>query len=404
MIASNMKFRVRYLFALPIILNFCLILLHLDFIYIRSVNENISLNTRFTSCLKHKSLFNKTRSSHTLMDFEYGTSKDYLIKADKEKVILLYNIQRHVFKFNKQGTVETEMCQYDNCRIIEDKTKILKADAVIFNVGSRNERMGSDPPVQSELRNPNQIWIFTSLDPPVDYLNRDYEALSWQNTMNWSSLYRLDSDIPRPFGSLRTHPSPPNIDYESVYNNKTKNALWIVRQCQSASLRRQYVNEMMKHGFDVDILGICGVDGEPVSEEMLEEILPSYKFYLGFEASLCSDFITRRFFGYYNYNLIIVARGGENYRQLLPTETYINTADFDNIPTLVEYLKTLGNDKESYIKLLRKKNQYYSIMYEPENNMCELCKRLNNISQYAKSYGSIADFLNREQCQRPVDL
>lgn len=404
MLANNTRFRVRYLFALPVILNFCLILFLLDFIYVRSVNEKLALKTRNTSCLKHTSLFNKRRSNQTLMDFEYGTSKDYFIKTEKEKVILLYNIQRRVFTFHKQGTVETDTCKYNNCRIIQDKAKILEADAVIFNAGLRTERMGSDPPVQRELRNPNQIWIFTSLEPPVDYLNRDYETLSWQNTMNWSSLYRLDSDIPRPFGTLKTYPSPPNIDYESVYNNKTKNALWLVRQCQSASARRQYVNEMIKHGFNVDILGLCGVDGEAVSEEMLEEIIPLYKFYLGFEASLCNDFITRRFFGFYTYNWIIVARGGANYRQLLPTETYINTADFDNIATLVAYLKTLGNDKEAYINLLRRKTQYYSVMYEPDSNMCEICKRLNNISQYAKSYGSIADFLNRGQCQRPVDL
>jgi hypothetical protein len=80
--------------------------------------------------------------------------------------------------------------------------------------------------------------------------------------MNWSCNYRLDSDIPIPYGALFRQKMNLQIDYLSIYNRKETNAVWFVSHCQESSERRFYANEMIRYGFDIDILGGCGPDGQ----------------------------------------------------------------------------------------------------------------------------------------------
>ena len=294
-------------------------------------------------------------------------------------------------------------CECKNCIISHNKSKLLTADAVIFYIGIRNERMGKYPPVHYKNRNPNQAWIFTSAEPPEHYYNIDYKSPFWRNTMNWSCLYRLDSDIPNPYGYLIRSDEFNMLDYESMYDKKTRNALWIVSHCHVASARRKFILEMISNGFDVDILGSCSQDGQKVDGDKLLQIVSSYKFYLAFENSLCVDYITEKYFNYYNFSWILIVRGGANYNYLLPKDTYINTADFQNNSMLVQYLLELGNDRSRYMNYLKNKNKYISIRW-PGNMHCEICRRLNNINQFRKSYADLDTYLNKKQCDRPKDL
>jgi hypothetical protein len=107
--------------------------------------------------------------------------------------------------------------------------------------------------------------------------------------MNWSSLYQLDSDIP--YGALITQRNEVKMGYESAFNVKIKTALWFVSNCQVSSEKRLYVNEMIRYGFDIDILGGCGPDGRRTKFELT---ILMYKFYLAFENSLCNDYITEK--------------------------------------------------------------------------------------------------------------
>ncbi|KAH3854293.1 hypothetical protein DPMN_096830 [Dreissena polymorpha] len=47
----------------------------------------------------------------------------------------------------------------------------------------------------------------------------------------------------------------------------------------------------------------------------------------------------------YNHDLVLVVRGDVDYRRLIPTNTYINKANFSSVQKLVEFLNTLGNDQ-----------------------------------------------------------
>ena len=318
------------------------------------------------------------------------------------KIILFFNEPMYM-KGNYRRDAVYKDCECKNCIISHNKSKLKIADAVIFYIGIRNERMGKQPPLNTSNRNSNQVWIFTSVEPPEHYYNTDFKSEAWQKTMNWSCLYRLDSDIPNPYGYLITSLEFDKRDYEYIYNEKTRNAIWIVSHCQVASSRRQYVLEMIENGFDVDIFGGCGSDGSKIDAAELQKVIPLYKYFLAFENSICVDYISEKFFNNYNYSWIVVVRGGADYNKLLPVDTFINTANFKNVSILVQYLTKLGNDRSRYVNFLKNKNKYISIRW-PGNKHCEICRRLNNLTKFNKTYADLESYLTKDQCFRPNDL
>ncbi|XP_045199002.2 alpha-(1,3)-fucosyltransferase fut-5-like [Mercenaria mercenaria] len=339
---------------------------------------------------------------HSLLDpkEQFDTPIKKFGEKEKRKVILLFNKQSFENEISTNEKYKT--CEYNNCWITSNKSHLHTADALLFEICASG--MGTKPPIDTTERSPNQAWIFKCGETPIHHIYGDYKSSAWHNTMNWSISYRLDSDMPHPYGYLKTRTVPRILDYESIYESKTKTALWVVSNCRVQSARDLYVKELMKHGVDVDIYGRCGPHNR-IDKETLEQIIPKYKFYLGFENSLCNDYITEKFFVYYDYNLIVVVRGGADYDRLLPTKTYINTAHFPNVSHLAEYLLKLGSDKERYIELLRSKDRYEEkYEYGHKQSICELCRRLNNVSKFKKTYYNIRDFLENGQCKMPTDV
>ena len=109
--------------------------------------------------------------------------------------------------------------------------------------------------------------------------------MSLVDFFNWTMTYRLDSDVPRPYGWVeptnRTSRSLPPRSCEKykwrTYNeaefarslpNQTKEfkqlakrpklVAWIVSHCRTRSSRETYVKELQKH-INVDVMGGCGM-------------------------------------------------------------------------------------------------------------------------------------------------
>ncbi|XP_045206807.2 4-galactosyl-N-acetylglucosaminide 3-alpha-L-fucosyltransferase FUT6-like [Mercenaria mercenaria] len=319
---------------------------------------------------------------------------------EKLKVILLFN--KPGFENETTTNEKFKTCEYNNCRMTSNKRLLNTADAILFDIC--NSDMGTEPPIDKQSRNPNQAWIFKCGETPIHHWFDDYKSNAWHNTMNWSISYRIDSDMPHPYGYLKTRTFPRQFDYESIYRSKTKTALWVVSNCNTQSARDQYVAELQRYGVDVDVYGKCG-SNENIDNETLNRIIPKYKFYLGFENSLCNDYITEKFFFYYDFNWIVVVQGGADYDRLLPTKSYINTAHFSNVSLLADYLLNLGNDKDRYIDFLRKKDRYeQKYEYGHKYSICEMCRRLNKVSAFRKTYNNIQDYLENGQCRMPTDV
>ena len=129
-----------------------------------------------------------------------------------------------------------------------------------------------------------------------------------------------------------------------------------------------------------------------------------YRFYLSFENSMCSDYVTEKFFRYFPLDTILLVRGGADYKKLVPQNTYINTADFDTFSELVEYLKYVGSNEKLYIEYLRRKDVYssYGEIIDNDISYCALCRKLNHADYHRKTYASIPRYQN--DCYIPNDI
>lgn len=157
--------------------------------------------------------------------------------------------------------------------------------------------------------------------------------------------------------------------------------------------------------FQIDIYGKCG-DGNFSTQQNLKDIIsPNYLFYLSFENSLCTDYVTEKFFRYFEWDVVLVVRGGADYERLLPSDTYIDASNFSSAKALSAFLLDIARSEELYTEYLAKKDRYKVIHY-PGNKIawCNICSRLNNLGHYQKTYSDHVAYLNLYMCRAPADL
>ena len=311
--------------------------------------------------------------------------------------ILWYNLPKwiHLEKLNKLW----RRCTVSNCEHTSNKSLIKESSAVVFCTSIPG--LSGVPPLQPSERPDKQVWVLFGLESPATQkVQYDGYIPTWSNSINWSMSYRLDTDIVMPYGYLETRTEPVELNYSEIFRQKTKLAAWIVSKCRTPGRREEFVKKLTQHGLPVDIYGRCGTQFKDDPHILVNR----YKFYLSFENSLCSDYVTEKFFKYYHYNTILVVRGGADYKRLLPTGTYIDTARFKSIEDLVNYLKYIGNSEALYTEYLRRKDKYKSIGNIKDTHLpyCTLCDKLNNMGAHRKIFESVPTYL--ETCYPPNDI
>ena len=293
-----------------------------------------------------------------------------------------------------------KICHYNNCEHTDDKKALRNSSAIIYCITEGG--LSQNPPLRPSERPANQVWIYFGLESPATQEQYIRGLIPpWKNSLNWSMSYRLDSDIAMPYGYLKTRQIVRKRNFTDIFRRKTKWAAWLVSKCTTPSMRDRFVEKLRKYGLPVDIYGYCG---KPLKTNLTELLNNQYKFYLSFENSMCVDYITEKFFKYFNYDTILVVRGGADYKKLLPRNTFIDTAEFKSFKHLVDYIKDVGNNQTLYTTYLQHKDRYTPIDLLDDNNFtyCALCAKLNNKDIYRKSYQHIPR--NLDNCYTPGDI
>jgi alpha-1,3-fucosyltransferase 10 len=84
-------------------------------------------------------------------------------------------------------------------------------------------------------------------------------------------------------------------------------------------------------------------------QETKLEVIRSYKFCLGFENSVCPDYVTEKFFEPFLAGTVPVYRGAPNVEDFAPgPHSFINADDFAGPRELAEYLTYLDHDDAAY--------------------------------------------------------
>lgn len=167
----------------------------------------------------------------------------------------------------------SKKCPIHNCELTSDRCRLEEADAIFFHWADLD--LDDLPP----FRSPNQFWILQNLEARYG----DSKTARKDIFFNWTSSYRLDSDIFTPYGRIVKRK---NLIERSKVNlkKKTKSIAWIVSNCRTNSRRGRYVRDLAEF-IDVDVYGLCGtLDCMPVkSDYCFAKIAAEYKFYLSFE-------------------------------------------------------------------------------------------------------------------------
>ncbi|XP_050401960.2 glycoprotein 3-alpha-L-fucosyltransferase A-like, partial [Patella vulgata] len=194
-------------------------------------------------------------------------------------------------------------CEIKTCRVRNGWDYFNTSDAVVF--------YAVDLPLKTPPKriNRHQIWVVSGWESPHHTRCHVFSNPEWRNQINWTMTYRLDSDIPVPYGIVKKTENKFNKNYSAIMKSKKKMVAWVVSNCRTPAKRWKYV-EQLKEIVPVDVFGKC-VSATPT--DIFEMINKTYKFYLAFENSLCKDYITEKFFRRQNLDVVLITRGIGNY-------------------------------------------------------------------------------------------
>lgn len=286
-----------------------------------------------------------------------------------------------------------DKCECNNCKMTFDKCDFPKSHAVLFHLPTLSVKA-----IPAKI--PGQVWILLNYEPP----ERSRVNLNkWRNMFNWTWSYRRDSDFSFPyFDVVPIKNAPQNRNFSGILEKKSKMAAWFVSHCNTESKREKYIQEMQKY-VDIDVYGKCGPLKCPYDGAKCYDMINTvYNFYMGFENSLCTDYVTEKAFAYMSLNTVLVLRGGYLKDFFLPPNSYIDTNKFSSVQKLTSYLQSVSKNNTEYEKYLNWKN-YYEITRDGSRGLCSMCKRLQETPKYIRVYGDIQKWATTKEGQYICD-
>ena len=299
-------------------------------------------------------------------------------------------------------------CNYDNCQVTYDKSQYTSADVILYHC---RDDIGGWPASRPQ----DQLYGVFCLESSVYSTMERYE-----NRLNITLSYRRDSDVFTPY-----HHIVPRHDIITSEHNVTSDEalgvpsiplsdrphdiVWPVSHCRTGGKREVYAKELGKY-MSVDIFGACGTRNCPRNTAVSPPVDPqceatfkhNYKFYLSFENSYCTDYITEKFFRAYWMELIPIVFGRTDYKKYYPPHSFIDIRDYRSPKILAKYLKYLSKNETAFNEYFAWKKTYMaSRAYWFESIYCGLCDIMNN-KDYSKTYPNLQAWWANENCDDDI--
>ena len=309
--------------------------------------------------------------------------------------------------------------------------------------------------------NADQVWIMWNDEAtPVKAAFNDLSPL-----FNWTMSYKTNAEVYEgaygfvtPAAAAKAHISPAAITSTKLavlhehFARRQNAALWFVSNC-AAVKRIQQVLELSRF-YPVHIYGRCdplqalgmsesqaaseypylrlrtdvvvdgggggGGGGDLVAaavvaaapkrcaagSECEARLFASFKYFLAFENTNCTDYITEKLWRTLGKSMIPVLMQPDvaSYRRMrLPAAAFIHVGSETlggDMKRVGAYLRRVDADFDAYFSHVKWPHVYVNVSYDGRllepHRMCSLCKRLNEETS-AISYTRLADFFN-SQC------
>ncbi|XP_034193425.1 4-galactosyl-N-acetylglucosaminide 3-alpha-L-fucosyltransferase 9 [Osmia lignaria lignaria] len=344
-----------------------------------------------------------------------GSLPPPIINTKKEPYLILiwkhgkFLERRHIKRFTNNKFSPWDGCTVNKCVLSYQMKDIDTADAVVFHL--HLTKGISELPFRTRQ---NQRWIFLADESPIHtFLYGNQQISEYNGLFNWSMTYRMDSDIPVPYGRtvLKSFINSSDTGFSEDFIRKLKTKLVTVMgsNCAGTNGRWKYVNELKSIlGNDLHIYGKC-LNGNttacPGHFDKDCSALNAYKFYLAFENSNCKEYITEKVFwhGYRKLAIpIIMGAPKENCEQLLPPHSFLHISDFVNPTALANYIRYLNQHDDKYLEY-HKWRKYYKVNNEHgyfgsiSRHYCRICEALHYNVPAIKIYEDMESFWNKKR-------
>jgi len=248
-----------------------------------------------------------------IVPLEYNSSINFecLNRAKQKPLILFWNdFFGDNYYYNKN--FKDRGCPVSNCETTIDKSRYNEASLVIIHM--RSKFVIEHFP---KYRPNNLRTVFLLYESPMN--SDDYSQ--FKDFFNLSATYRIDTDFPRTLNAMVWNE---NTDFDADYDfhgSKKGFAAALISNCGDSSGRLEYIKELKKY-VAVDVYGRCGDKDCPksfrngtITSDCRAILADEYKFYLSFENSLCTGYITEKFFWTVKMNTVPVVHGKGRYDQ-----------------------------------------------------------------------------------------
>ena len=283
-------------------------------------------------------------------------------------------------------------------------------------------------------RNPEQIWIVLSHESTLYKWGNLFEKNPFFNNLyNWSMTTSKRSTIYRPFFYVRPRHVQMNSqeanDSQLTWQQQPYSFCWLFSNCQlDWAGRLELGNALIKHL--PHKLHLWGTGFECLDEEAKKNTINHgpfpgrwydlyephqskiryCKFYLAFENSICSDYITEKFMNSLEAGAVPIVNGWQaSYDERIPG-SFIHVSEFESVSQLADYLKYLLNNKTAYSEYhtWRRKYTLERVELQP---VCELCRKLQDFKVNAPKSKAISIIFNLEtlnplleNCSNPFSI
>ena len=285
------------------------------------------------------------------------------------------------------------LCGNHRCYMSYNHSLLPYADAVVFH-GFENSLVEDVKEALSIYRDAHQYWVY--YDRECSQRSRIHNITQYEPVFNWTMTYKLDSDIIYSYSRVLPGKYLHGFDAKRNYlKGRTQTAFAIISNCFKPRL--EYIHELQKY-IDIDLYGRC--PGHKPFCRNCWKIAKKYKFYLAFENSLCSDYITEKTFtNAYAHEVVPVIISGANLSNplLIPQGSYVDARSYSSAKELATYLMEVSNNSTLYNNFFKWRAKWKIVnQWHYKGLGCSICEKLYE-SNDVKIYNNIYSWFNKSK-------
>lgn len=268
------------------------------------------------------------------------------------------------------------------CLLSADRGRYGEARAVLFHHRDLALHGAQGLPRGPPPRPPRQRWVWMNFESP----SHSPGLRGLAGLFNWTMSYRRDSDVFVPYGYLYEPPSPRPF----VLPRKSRLVAWVISNWNEEHARVRYYRQLKEH-LPIDVYGARGM---ALLEGNVVKTVSAYKFYLAFENSQHTDYITEKLWkNAFAASAVPVVLGPRraNYERFIPADSFIHVDDFPSPRLLATYLKFLDKNKPSYRRYFAWRNKYeVHVTSFWDEHYCKVCEAVRTAGNQLKTVQNLA--------------